>query len=237
MACLFGHKWNDCKCSKCGKVRDEQHDWDMCKGKCKICGKVRTEQHDWDGCKCSKCGQGRNEQHDWDGCKCSKCGQSRNEKHDWDGCKCNKCGQEQHDWDLCKGKCVKCGKICNEQHDWDGHQCKRCGKEQIKNIRFIACICQDQPNINSLKPTLQRHIIDMETRDGSNITPQTIIAFDSTRMGSLLFDKNYMNQMLRNMLSKAPAGYNIYGYDIYDAANKLDYDKECKAKFFVLYEK
>lgn len=25
MACLFGHKWNGCKCTKCGKVRNEGH--------------------------------------------------------------------------------------------------------------------------------------------------------------------------------------------------------------------
>ena len=37
MACLFGHKWNGCKCTKCGKTRDELHDWK--KDTCKNCGK------------------------------------------------------------------------------------------------------------------------------------------------------------------------------------------------------
>ena len=39
MACLFGHKWNGCKCDKCGKTRDEQHDWK--KDTCKKCEKKR----------------------------------------------------------------------------------------------------------------------------------------------------------------------------------------------------
>ena len=27
MFCLFGHKWNGCKCERCGKIRDEGHDF------------------------------------------------------------------------------------------------------------------------------------------------------------------------------------------------------------------
>jgi len=37
LTCLFSHKWNGCKCSKCGKTRDEQHSWQN--GKCSVCGK------------------------------------------------------------------------------------------------------------------------------------------------------------------------------------------------------
>ena len=37
MACLFGHEWNGCKCTKCGKVRDAGHSWNGCI--CKTCGK------------------------------------------------------------------------------------------------------------------------------------------------------------------------------------------------------
>lgn len=83
MACLFGHKWNGCKCDKCGKVRDEQHDWDLCRGKCNRCGKTRDEQHDWDGCKCKRCGTTRNTGHELQTVpgeestkkmKCMKCG-------------------------------------------------------------------------------------------------------------------------------------------------------------------
>ena len=37
MACLFGHKWDGCRCTKCGKTRDEGHAWDGCV--CTACGK------------------------------------------------------------------------------------------------------------------------------------------------------------------------------------------------------
>ena len=56
MACLFGHKWNGCKCEKCGATRDEGHDWDLCKGICKRCGKTQAEQHDYKGIRCTRCG-------------------------------------------------------------------------------------------------------------------------------------------------------------------------------------
>ena len=36
MACLFGHKWDGCKCEICGKIRDEKHSWRN--GICDICG-------------------------------------------------------------------------------------------------------------------------------------------------------------------------------------------------------
>ena len=55
MACLFGHKWNGCKCEKCGKIRDTDHQWDGCK--CLNCGKTRDEGHDWKDGKCTKCGK------------------------------------------------------------------------------------------------------------------------------------------------------------------------------------
>ena len=93
MACLFGHKWVGCLCTKCGKTRDEGHDWDLCKGRCRRCGKSRKEQHDWDGCKCRRCGKTRDEQHDWNGCKCRRCGKTRDEQHDWDGSICKRCGK------------------------------------------------------------------------------------------------------------------------------------------------
>jgi hypothetical protein len=87
-----------------------------------------------------------------------------------------------------------------------------------------------------LKPILQKYIVDKETKEGNVITPTTIISFDSTKMSSLLYDKNYMNQMLHTMLAKAPTGYDVYGYDVFAVASKSDYSNECKAKFFVLYE-
>ena len=60
LKCLLGHKWNGCKCGRCGKIRNEQHDWDGCK--CKQCGKTRDEQHDQNGCMCKRCGK---IMHDW----------------------------------------------------------------------------------------------------------------------------------------------------------------------------
>lgn len=131
MACLFGHKWNGCKCEKCGKTRDEQHDWDLCKGNCKICGKPCDIEHKWNGCKCSNCGKTRDEHHNWYGCKCTGCGKIRDEQHYWlGGCKCSGCGKirgEQHDWNGCI--CSNCGKIRDEQHSWRGKKkCSICGK-------------------------------------------------------------------------------------------------------------
>ena len=41
MACLFGHKWDGCKCTRCGKLRNEQHNWKTCK--CYRCGKEITK--------------------------------------------------------------------------------------------------------------------------------------------------------------------------------------------------
>jgi hypothetical protein len=54
--CKIGlHSWNGCKCSECGKIRDEQHDWSKdCK--CNLCGQV---QHRWDkeSEPCMRCGK------------------------------------------------------------------------------------------------------------------------------------------------------------------------------------
>jgi hypothetical protein len=38
MACLFGHKWNDCTCLKCGKTRNTNHRLE--EGKCLLCKKT-----------------------------------------------------------------------------------------------------------------------------------------------------------------------------------------------------
>lgn len=114
MACLFGHKWDGCKCTKCGKVRDNQHDWDGCV--CKRCGAKRDEQHDSDLCIgiCKKCGAKQPEMHEWNGCVCKRCGKVRD---------------EQHDWDLCLGVCRKCGKECSGAHEIESCVCMRCGRE------------------------------------------------------------------------------------------------------------
>ena len=151
--CLFGHKWNGCKCSQCGKVRNEQHDWDLCKGRCKRCGKRQVEQHEWNGCKCLSCGKVRDEQHNWNGCKCSCCGKVRDEQHEWNGCKCLRCGKEvdwtHHKWGAWRDfrpeeeyghysiplenhvrECSVCGKKDTENHKWNFCICVVCGKRR-----------------------------------------------------------------------------------------------------------
>ena len=62
--CLFGHKWNGCKCERCGEVK---HLW-------------KNEN----GCICAKCGETRNEgEHDWKPLKgrwhdeCAGCGKKQ----------------------------------------------------------------------------------------------------------------------------------------------------------------
>ena len=160
LKCIFGHKWNGCKCKRCGetrddehawnactcricgKRRDEDHDWDLCKGKCRICGKTCPIEHTWNGCKCALCGITRDEEHSWDGCKCTICGKTRDEGHKWNGCKCTICGKtrdEGHSWDGCI--CTVCGKTRDEEHSWDGCKCTICGKTRDEGHDWG--ICQD----------------------------------------------------------------------------------------------
>ena len=73
MACLLFHKWNGCKCSKCGAIRDKKHDWNGCT--CKRCYKTRQgyELHDIDdNCTCKICG--KTDMHSWYERKCKRCG-------------------------------------------------------------------------------------------------------------------------------------------------------------------
>ena len=72
---LLGHKWEGCKCARCGEKRDTEHDWIVtdCAKKCSRCGKVITV-HKWEGCKCIVCGEARDEQHKYKGAVCSVCG-------------------------------------------------------------------------------------------------------------------------------------------------------------------
>ena len=91
ISCLFGHKWNGCKCERCGKMRDEGHDFKpipgKCEEKCSICGKVRSRPHRFENCRCIICGEVRDSDHKWepvpDNCEevCSICGKRRNTEH------------------------------------------------------------------------------------------------------------------------------------------------------------
>ena len=62
MKCLFGHKWKGCKCEKCGKTRDIEHNYvaidGKCVKKCINCGKSIVD-HDWGGLECKRCGAER----------------------------------------------------------------------------------------------------------------------------------------------------------------------------------
>lgn len=122
------HDWSkDCEiCSKCGKAREDKHIWEGCK--CTQCGKFRDEQHSWiKNCeKCSVCGAARSKQHEWDGCKCVKCGAVRDAQHEWDGCKCVKCGailSGKHNWN--KEECLKCGCLNIEKINVQGGEFER----------------------------------------------------------------------------------------------------------------
>jgi len=65
MACFFGHKWDGCKCTKCGETRDEQHQFapvpGECLKRCERCGKEIKHQwvEDGNGFRiCTNCGKG-----------------------------------------------------------------------------------------------------------------------------------------------------------------------------------
>ena len=120
--CLFGfHAWNGCKCAKCARMRDQEHDWHARNHKwqgwcerCANCGKERNA-HIWKGCKCMKCSEPRDEGHDWNGCSCIVCLRSRDEQHNWVGCQCARCGRSR-----------------DEEHNWQGLKCPVCGMERTK---------------------------------------------------------------------------------------------------------
>ena len=92
---LCTHAWSEnCNtCSICGKTRDKQHEWNVCK--CKNCKITQDEKHIWEGCKCVHCGKTRDEQHDWskDCERCAKCGQTRINEHINKNKHCIKCGK------------------------------------------------------------------------------------------------------------------------------------------------
>lgn len=113
LACAFGfHQWDGCKCTKCGKTRDEGHDWSKDCEKCSRCGAIKVNAHQWDGCRCTKCVA---ENHDWskDCEKCFKCGKTRDGGHDWS----RNCEY-----------CSKCDKHMPNAHQWEDYKCIKCGR-------------------------------------------------------------------------------------------------------------
>lgn len=88
---IFGHQWMGCRCARCGKQRNEGHQWveteGSCEHTCAVCGLTETVPHTWNHCRCTRCGQQRDEHHHWlkkTTCEqvCRICGQER-ETHDW----------------------------------------------------------------------------------------------------------------------------------------------------------
>jgi ankyrin repeat protein len=79
LKCLLDkHEWNGCRCTGCGRVRDEGHDWGKNCEKCCQCGLARQGAHEWDGCTCLKCGSVRDSGHTYESGRCTQCG-----AYDW----------------------------------------------------------------------------------------------------------------------------------------------------------
>ncbi|MBA3036549.1 MAG: ankyrin repeat domain-containing protein [Desulfobacterium sp.] len=149
ISCVVGlHNWDGCKCRKCGKVRDEGHDWSKDCEKCARCGVTRQNSHNWKGCKCELCGKTRDQDHDWvkDCERCWKCGATRKDAHDWKAdCEhCSRCSvtrSNTHQWDGCK--CIKCGSFRDQDHDWskDCERCSRCNVTRQNAHKWNGCTC------------------------------------------------------------------------------------------------
>ena len=121
MTCII-HKWDGCRCKKCGKVRDTGHDWNGCK--CRKCSRTRNEGHNYiyrPVCK-TVSGQFR------DCCEgeCRTCGSFIYVEHDYKpaekACllRCTRCGSriEKHDFKPVPGKCAEVCSICGEERDY-----------------------------------------------------------------------------------------------------------------------
>jgi len=153
---MGSHNWTGCKCTACGKTRNEGHDWSKNCEKCAICGMTRStrdEAHSWDGCKCNKCQQVRDEEHDWTkNCEmCARCGKTRLNAHSWDGCKCKKCGGEHY---IDKCTCMRCGKTF---HTWKNDECSLCGLSGSERNKTVACAkCGRTEYVNDFETPLVR---------------------------------------------------------------------------------
>lgn len=57
---LTGHKWQGCKCTRCGETRNTGHDYKLvpnkCEEKCTICGSKKEIEHLWSNESCIRCG-------------------------------------------------------------------------------------------------------------------------------------------------------------------------------------
>lgn len=90
---IIGHRWNHCKCERCGTVQNANHMWSGCR--CSVCYSVRDQEHQWMGCQCKICHKTRNEEHlfvyangnggnaEQHRLSCKRCYAMKNEAHQW----------------------------------------------------------------------------------------------------------------------------------------------------------
>lgn len=218
LKCVLGmHEWKGCKCTNCGKTRDEGHDWATDCENCARCGKSRADSHQWstDCEKCAKCGKTRAGAHSWSGCKCSKCGKTRDEGHDWgqDCEKCHKCGAKRanvHKWDGCK--CTVCRQIRENGHSWDASskKCSRCG--QRKPISFEDVLAGLQRAIDE-KDEKRRAAICIELADYGTLC--------SSHIKTILTDKS-KEMPLRRFAMGVGAGCHDPSYNAFIKSHFID---------------
>ena len=66
--CLFGHRWDGCRCIRCDTLRNRDHAWHYCR--CARCGSFRHTDHHWVRCICLEC---KIERHQWVAGVCAAC--------------------------------------------------------------------------------------------------------------------------------------------------------------------
>lgn len=148
---LFGHKYNGCRCQRCGSTREEGHTFRGCK--CAVCGKVREEGHTFRICNCYACTmESATLEPDRRAAKyCHRISCLRNRDSYKKECLhiCTQCGTvlfTAHKMvpvpGKCYSKCTVCGYCSNPKHSWEGCRCTRCGDTRDREHTFIREGCR-----------------------------------------------------------------------------------------------
>ena len=241
IACLFGHKWNGCRCKRCGIIRDYSHEFQPVAGKCTercaACGKEKPLPHQWNGCQCARCGAHRDTGHDWNGCTCRICGTIREEGHDWDGCTCR-----------------ICRKIREEGHDWKDGKCLRCRRKHAPHtfINGICTVCgldEDSAVIAEIKADYRQNIERQLDRIRNSETLITLITSRCLQTEdhlkaviSRITGDDRLNQMSNDPENAFDlddiwiAGIRVYGYRWQLAALLRDQVRDRKKLVPLVYE-
>lgn len=104
---VLGHRWDACRCARCGAERDKGHRFEklenVCREKCQVCGKEEKIPHAWNRCVCTQCAKVRDKNHDW--MYTTECERI-----------CRLCGEEsaEHLWQPMErgmDRCRQCGKL------------------------------------------------------------------------------------------------------------------------------